>query len=113
MIEFEDEDNSGRSPSVLDSQTGRPRLCEQMCDTCIFRPGNPMRLRPGRVKQMVTDSLGSGGFITCHSTLYGMKNPSRQQEAICRGFFDGYADQSNVLRVWGRLGKFQEINPNP
>lgn len=86
-----------------------PRLCADKCSTCIFRPGNPMDLRPGRVQQMVRDSLNAGSFITCHSTLPGVQDGAAP--AICRGFFDAYGHLSNVLRIYGRLGGFDEIEP--
>lgn len=58
------------------------RVCEDKCTTCIFRPGNLMRLRPGRRAQMVRDALRDEGHITCHSTL------DQPLSAICRGFAD-------------------------
>lgn len=88
-----------------------PRLLAEKCSTCIFRSGNLMHLRPGRVKQMVRDSLAGGGFITCHKTLAYGEHPDAG-EAICRGFFDAHGPRSNVIRIWGRLGGFAEV-PEP
>lgn len=99
--------------SILDAETGKPRLLDDKCETCIFRPGNPMRLKPGRVRGMVRDAIGGGGYITCHATLTGPHNPTRTRNAICRGFYDAYAHLSNVLRVFGRLGGFTEVAPPP
>lgn len=89
---------------------GGPRLLTEQCVTCIFRPGNPMHLNRGRVKAMVTDTLDGGGFITCHKTLPYGDHPDFGP-AICRGFFDRYAQRSNVLRAWERLGGFVEVAP--
>jgi hypothetical protein len=87
-----------------------PRVLDQKCPTCIFRPGNPMKLRPGRVHGMVEDSLRGGGFITCHQTLpYGGHGDVRP--AVCRGFFDAHGERSNLLRVWSRLGGFDFVPP--
>lgn len=100
-------DDATRSDSVLGPNG--PRVCKTLCDTCIFRPGNPMHLRPGRVRQMVRDSLAQGGFITCHKTLsYG---GYKAAAAVCRGFFDRFGTRSNVLRAWSRLGRFDEVAP--
>ena len=88
-----------------------PRVLAEKCSTCIFRPGNPMHLRPGRVKQLVGDALDRGGFITCHNTLPYGGHPE-VGEAICRGFYDAHGARSNVVRVWSRLGGFDEI-PDP
>ena len=88
-----------------------PRLLAEKCSTCVFRPGNPMRLRPGRVKDMVDGALGEGGFITCHKTLSYGEYPE-VGEAICRGFFDAHGPRSNIIRIYSRLGGFDEV-PDP
>lgn len=64
---------------------GGLRVCVGMCDTCIFRPGNLMQLKPGRVRGMVADSIRRDSFIPCHKTLDG-------ERAVCRGFYDAYGD---------------------
>lgn len=58
---------------------GKIHVCESMCKTCIFRPGNLMKLEPGRVEGMVADSLAKQSVIICHSTLDG-------DNAVCAGF---------------------------
>lgn len=75
------------------------------CETCIFKPGNKMSLRPGRVKQMVEESIAEGAGITCHKTLYGQTD----QRAVCRGFYDSYADQVQALQVAKRIGVIKEV----
>jgi hypothetical protein len=89
----------------------RPRLLTEKCSTCIFRPGNLMHLRPGRVKDMVETTLRGGGTITCHETLPYGEHPD-YGEAICRGFYDAYGPQSNYVRICERLGGFAEV-PEP
>lgn len=103
-----DRDDTVRATDVLGP--GGPRLNNRRCDTCIFNPGNPMMLRPGRVRQMVNDSLAGGGFITCHDTLPWGPVPGAKP-AICRGFFDAYGHLSNTVRIFGRLGGFDEVDP--
>jgi hypothetical protein len=56
-------------------------VCEDMCSTCIFRPGNLMDLRRGRVPQMIDEAVADEASIPCHKTLGG-------DTAVCRGFFD-------------------------
>ena len=60
---------------------GKVHVCRRMCKTCIFRPGNPMNLEPGRVTDMVDEAVASQSAIICHSSLTG-------ENAVCRGFFD-------------------------
>lgn len=89
---------------------GGPRVLSEKCDTCIFRPGNLMRLRPGRVSEMVRESIAGGGSITCHKTLDYGEHPD-YGEAMCRGFYDAVGERTNVIRVINRLGGFQEVPP--
>jgi hypothetical protein len=79
------------------------RVCAGMCSTCVFRPGNPMHLRPGRVQQMVRDSIRDDSFIPCHKTLDG-------QQAVCRGFFDAYGDRTLGCRLGHYVGLI-EVTP--
>lgn len=67
-----------------------------MCGTCIFRPGNLMHLERGRVAEMVAETRDTdAATIPCHSTIYD----AAPQEAICRGWWDRYADRDMVLRL--------------
>ena len=77
---------------------GRVHVCEEMCSTCVFRPGNLMMLEPGRLAGMVRDSVAADSAIICHSTLYGQT----EQEAVCRGFFDRH--KTTPLQMAERLG---------
>lgn len=77
---------------------GQVHVLDRRCATCIFRPGNPMRLSRGRVAGMVRGAVGNGSAIPCHSTL-GTTTP-----AICRGYWDGYASRVFVLRLAQALG---------
>ena len=79
---------------------GRVHVQSRMCSTCIFRPGNLMHLRPGRVDQMVADA-GDDGCIPCHKNLTG------HGAAVCRGFYDRRRNQ--VLQVAERLGVIEEV----
>jgi hypothetical protein len=54
-----------------------------------------MHLEPGRVRGMVADAVRDDGCIPCHKTI----RRDDVQPAICRGFFDAYADRVWVLRA--------------
>lgn len=87
---------------------GLPVLREK-CATCIFRPGNRMHLRPGRVDDMVREALANGGHITCHATL-AYCDPQPAGEAVCRGFYDVHGPDSNLIRIAHRLGVVREVD---
>jgi hypothetical protein len=71
----------------------------EKCSTCIYRPGNLMRLQEGRKDQMEADAIRDGGVIPCHQTIHG----AREQESVCRGFFD-VAKRHTLLQAAERLG---------
>jgi hypothetical protein len=87
---------------------GKVHVCERLCDTCVFRPDNLMRLGPGRLAVMVRDASANESAIICHSTLYeeGVDN------AVCRGFFDRHPTQP--LQAAARLGliEFDRVVPD-
>jgi len=82
---------------------GRIHVCREMCSTCIFRPGNLMELRSGRVRGMVDEAKGNDGAIVCHKTLDG------EEHAVCRGFFERYP--TTPLQLADRLGLIEEVDP--
>ncbi len=86
---------------------GRVHVCREMCETCVFRPGNVMRLQPGRLAGMVRDAVETESAIICHSTLYeeGVDN------AVCFGFYERHA--TAPLQVAQRLGIIDWDDPNP
>ena len=96
--------------SVGDLETMRTRLLARMCDTCVFRPGNLMHLRQGRLGDLVEQARAAESYIVCHSTLPGMA-PEAVQPAVCRGFADRYRTQA--LQVIERLFGFTEVEPPP
>ena len=86
------------------ARDGKVHVLREKCDTCIFRPGNLMRLRPGRVKSMVDECLAIDGIIPCHETLEG--KPKRN--AVCRGFFDLHFADVFPLRLAVAMNRIEE-----
>jgi len=96
--------------SLIDPATGKPRLLAEMCSTCVFRPGNLMRLRPGRLKDLIRQNTGpEAQGLHCHQTTYG-QNPETGL-ALCRGFYDRFGQLANFIRVCERIGGFTEVVP--
>lgn len=81
-------------------RNGKVHLCEEMCLTCVFRPGNLMKLEPDRIEGMISDACKNESAIICHSTLNG-------PNAVCKGFFDKHKTQS--LQIAERLGYLQLV----
>jgi hypothetical protein len=90
--------------SCFDPVTHRPRLLSRQCGTCILLPGNLMRLRPGRLKDLVSDALQQGcQGIICHDTVSFGPHPDFGP-ALCRGCYD-------QLRLRAREGTHTSASP--
>ncbi len=69
-------------------------VLDDMCATCVFRPGNLMQLPPGRLAELVKDNADSALYRD------GVDN------AVCRGFFDRHATLPLRLAVALDLVRF-------
>lgn len=83
---------------------GEVRVCREMCPTCVFRPGNLMHLQPGRLREMIDTARAGESGIVCHSTL------EREEAALCRGWFDRYAQTVWTVRLAVALGVIREVD---
>lgn len=97
---------------ITDRASGLSRLLSQRCSTCILRPGDKMHLGPQRTAAFVRHALAQGTYVICHQTLTYGDNP-RFGPAICRGFYDAYADQSPALSLLRAFQRLTEIEPPP
>lgn len=79
----------------------------EKCSSCIFRPGNKMSLRPGRLRELVQSAQNS--YITCHKTTFG-QHPEIG-ETICRGFWDVVGERSQWIRLVYRFGGPKFVDP--
>jgi hypothetical protein len=86
-------------------------VIDEQCETCIFRHGNPMHLRPGRVKEMVDACIEHDVHITCHEhmTVFDEWDDDEvlqrinPEDPICRGFYDRYPGVGQLSRIMARL----------
>jgi hypothetical protein len=105
----EEDEDAVIASDLIDPATARPRLCREQCSTCVYRPGNPMQLRPGGLKALSEEARQS--FVPCHDTLPWIADfgPS-----MCRGWYDGYADQSPTIQTLIEVfGEPVEVDPPP
>lgn len=82
------------------------RVAVEQCSTCIFRPGNLMHLRPGRLAEMVAEVKATESYVPCHQTL---DRPLRKR-VICRGSFDRY--KTLIIQLAERMGFIEWVHAN-
>ncbi len=80
---------------------GKVHVQASKCSTCIYRPGNLMKLQEGRKDSMQAEAIEGGGVIPCHQTIEAYSG-ERGAESVCRGFFD-VAKHEGLLAVAERL----------
>ena len=88
-------DGAGPRQDITDPATGGSRLLSERCATCILRSGDPMHLGGAYLKQIISQALPDS-YVVCHDTLTYGDHPG-YGPAICRGFYDAYADRSSAL----------------
>ena len=78
---------------------GKVHVAREKCSTCIFRP-KERPVEGARVAEMIRETMSEpGGNIVCHHTLYDMDGKDDREHAICRGWYDRFADRDPILRM--------------
>jgi hypothetical protein len=74
---------------------GKVHVLSEKCASCIFTTDRPVE--GARVAQMVRDTKDEpGATVPCHSTMY---RPGKKEHAICRGWFDRFAEADPILAM--------------
>lgn len=96
--------------NVGDKRTGKTRVLDEPCPTCILRP-QPKRipLRPDRLKELIDSAVERDSYVVCHSTLPGSRYST--PPSVCRGFADRY--DTAALRLIRRFVGFVEVALTP
>jgi hypothetical protein len=82
---------------------GKLHVQAERCSSCIFRPGDLMSLRPGRVRNMVEQARADDSAVVCHQTL------ERSIGSLCRGSVEAFAP--TAFQVADRLGLIEWTMP--
>lgn len=96
--------------NVIDQETGKVRVLSRRCSTCVFRPGNLMHLRPGKLEALVEHHIASGSLLTCHQTLPYGDHPDFRP-AVCAGFWAGHSRSTTAGRIARGLIGIIRITP--
>jgi hypothetical protein len=95
---------------ITDPATGGSRLLSERCATCILAVGDRMYLGPERLRAIIADALAAGTYVVCHDTLTYGDHPD-YGPAICRGFYDAFANRSPALTLLQACQRLVEIPP--
>jgi hypothetical protein len=95
---------------VIDPDTRKVRVLSRQCRTCLFRPGNPMSLRPGRFEEVIAGNLAAEALLTCHATLPYGEYP-KFGPAVCAGFWARYSRAVIAGRLARMIGIIRVTPP--
>ncbi len=84
---------------------GRVHVKASKCSDCVFKPGNLMRLQPGRLADLVEQNRKKDTAFACHQTTF---ENDPKGEAVCRGYFDAYGPEITPLRMAVALNMIEE-----
>lgn len=90
-------------------RNNRVHVLSEQCETCVFRPGNLLDLRAGRLKDLSETNRRLDTALKCHATLWDEDT----DQAICRGYFDAYWQEITPLRMAVALDVITEQDPPP
>ena len=93
-------------------------VMREQCETCIFRPGNPMRLREGRLAEIVELNRETHTHLVCHQDhkFIAAKEDGRAKEMdragiVCRAWYDRY--DSQAIQIAERLSLVEFVDGPP
>lgn len=89
--------------NIIDEETGKIRVLERMCDTCIFRPGARMSLSTERFDEVERANVERGALLTCHDTLSYGSYPDFGP-AACFGFWERHGANVAAGRIAMLIG---------
>lgn len=102
MFDDDEQEDDDSYPPDVNGPNGI-RIMREQCSTCIYRPGNLMQLRHGRVADMTRECRARDTNVVCHQTL------SDKLGAFCRGSVDAHAGQ--LVRIGERLNSIELVEP--
>lgn len=97
---------------VVCPETGKVRVLNRMCYTCIFRPDAKMTLTPERFAEVEETNVARGALLTCHDTLPYGRAPEFGP-AVCFGFWARHGTYVAAGRIALLIGIIRIDPPEP
>lgn len=96
--------------NIIDPTTGKIRVLDRMCETCIFRPGARMSLSTERFDEVERANVERGALLTCHDTLSYGSYPDFGP-AACFGFWERHGANVAAGRIALLIGILRVAPP--
>jgi len=76
------------------------KVCKEQCDQCLFSKNRIVK----RFKEIVTGCQNKDTHFECH------KGTIKGENIVCAGFYNRFTSQ--MIRIAGRLGMIEFVNPH-
>ncbi len=88
------------------------KVCRERCDECLFSPDKIVS--QNRKNGIIRDCLANDQFFVCHKhSVEDSEGGPTGEQVCCRGWFDSYGMETNIIRIASRLHAIEEVDePN-
>jgi hypothetical protein len=83
------------------------KVCKERCNECLFSPDKIVSNR--RKQNIIRECIRENKFFVCHKHGVGTEEGTEGEEVCCRGFYDSYGPQINIIRIAQRLNAIKEV----
>lgn len=83
------------------------KVCSAKCDECLFSPAKIVDQE--RKEEIITTCLENNNFFVCHKFGINGEEGTVGEDVCCKGFYDSYGSQINLIRIAQRLRAIEEI----
>jgi len=84
------------------------KVCSQRCDECLFSPGKIVDQE--RKEEIIENCLENNSFFICHKFGIEGDEGTIGEDVCCRGFFESYGNEINLIRIAKRLRAIEEVS---
>lgn len=84
------------------------KLCSQRCNECLFSPGKIVD--QDRKEEIINKCIANNSFFVCHKFGIEGDEGTIGEDVCCRGFYDSYGSQINLIRIAQRLRSIEEVD---
>ena len=88
------------------------KVCKERCNECLFSPDKIVGQR--RKNEIIRACLDNDQFFVCHKhSVSDSEGNSIGEQVCCRGWYDSYGMETNIVRIAARLHAIEEVEePN-
>ena len=84
------------------------KVCSVKCAECLFSSNKIVD--DARRREIIETCIANNSFFVCHKFGIEGDEGTIGEEVCCRGFYESYGDQINLIRIAQRLRAIEEVD---